>query len=253
LAGLGSVALEDQSPMSGGGGDDLGWSSSVEGKEDLDADHDAILRVRVRRLDNIMAELDGSDLQLHAVSSDEPTSLGKAQADQNWQKAVEDEMASIEDNNTWTLCDLPHGHRAIGPKWVFKGKRNEQGALGMDYDEIFAPVARLDTVSLLIYLAALKGWEVYHKDIKSSFLNGDLQEEVYVEEPAVFIKKGSEHQILKLRKALYGLHQTPRAWNEKLDNTLRELGFMKSPSEPTIYTRKFRSSQLVVSVYVDIW
>jgi hypothetical protein len=87
LVGLGSVALEDQSPMSGGGGEDLGRSSSVEGREDLDVDHDAILWVRVRRLDDIMAELDGSDLQLHAVSSEEPTSLGKAQADQNWQKA----------------------------------------------------------------------------------------------------------------------------------------------------------------------
>jgi hypothetical protein len=83
--------------VSGGGGDDPGRSSSV----DLDADHDTILSVRVRRLDDIMAELDGSDLQLHAVSSDEPTSLGEAQADQNWQKAMKDEMASIEDNNTW--------------------------------------------------------------------------------------------------------------------------------------------------------
>jgi hypothetical protein len=82
-------------------------------------------------------------------------------------------------------------------------------------------------------------------------LNGDLQEEVYVEQRACFIKKGSEHQVLKLRKALYGLHQAPRAWNEKLDTTLTELGFMKSPSEPAIYTRKSGSSQLVVGVYVD--
>jgi hypothetical protein len=100
-------------------------------------------------------------------------------------------------------------------------------------------------------LAAHEGWEVHHLDVKSAFLNGDLDEEVYVEQPVGFIKVGEEHKVLKLRKALYGLHQAPRAWNEKLDNTLVSFGFCKCPSEPAIYTRSRGKHQLVIGVYVD--
>jgi hypothetical protein len=150
---------------------------------------------------------------------------------------------------------------------LFELKRNEHGDVvkykarlvvkgyaqrrGIDYDEVFAPVDRLDTVRLLIALAAHKGWEVHHIDVKSAFLNGDLLEEVFVEQLVGFIKKGSEGKLLKLRKALYGLHQAPRAWNAKLDDTLTELGFIRSPSDPSIYTRKTGQCQLVVGVYVD--
>jgi hypothetical protein len=122
---------------------------------------------------------------------------------------------------------------------------------GIDYDEVFAPVARLDTVRLLIALAADRGWEMHHLDVKLAFLNGDLQEEVFVQQPEGFVKKGSENKVLKLSKALYGLHQAPRAWNAKLDCTLSALGFVRSLSEPAIYTRRSNSSQLVVGVYVD--
>jgi hypothetical protein len=122
---------------------------------------------------------------------------------------------------------------------------------GIDYDEVFAPVERLDSVRLLIALAAQEGWEVHHLDVKSVFLNGDLQEEVFVEQPVGFIKPGKEHQVLRLRKALYGLHQAPRAWNAKLDETLQSLGFTRCPSEPTIYTRRSCGNQLIVGVYVD--
>jgi hypothetical protein len=92
---------------------------------------------------------------------------------------------------------------------------------------------------------------VHHLDVKSAFLNGDLLEEVFVEQLASFIKKGSEEKVLKLKRALYGLHHAPRAWNAKLDDTLIELGFTRSPSEPSIYTRKIGQNQLIVGVYVD--
>jgi hypothetical protein len=95
---------------------------------------------------------------------------------------------------------------------------------GLDYDEVFALVARLDSVRLLIALAAHEGWEVHHIDVKSTFLNGDLQEEVYVEQPTGFIIVGKEHKVLKLKKVLYGLHQ---AWNAKLDDTLLSLDFRR--------------------------
>jgi hypothetical protein len=248
------------------GGHALSRDSSIA-SSDLDAYHDPQLPVKVRKLSDIVADIDEQGLQLHVVSSDEPATLAEAQADQNWKRAMEEEMSAIEDNKTWKLCELPHGHCAIGLKWVFKVKRDESGAVvkhkarlvvkgyaqrkGIDYDEVFAPVARLDTVRLLIALAADKGWEMHHLDVKSAFLNGDLQEEVYVQQPEGFVKTGSEPQVLKLKKALYGLHQAPRAWNAKLDVTLTSLGFVRSPSEPAIYIRRSDSSQLIVGVYVD--
>jgi hypothetical protein len=112
-------------------------------------------------------------------------------------------------------------------------------------------VAKLDTVRLLIALASYRGREVHHLDVKSTFLNGDLFEEVFVEQPASFILKGSQHKVLKLHKALYGLHQALRAWNAKLDDTVTKLGFTRSLSEPSIYTRQNRGAQLIVGVYVD--
>jgi hypothetical protein len=126
-------------------------------------------------------------------------------------RAMLEEMKAIEDNGTWYLADLLLGRRAIGLKWVFKVNRDEYNAIvrhkarlvvkgyaqrrGIDYDEVFAPVAWLDSVRLLIALAAHKGWEVHHLDVKSVFLNGDLQEEVYVEQPAGFINSSSEHKV----------------------------------------------------------
>jgi hypothetical protein len=177
-----------------------------------------------------------------------------------------EEMKAIEDNGTWYLADLPLGRRAIGLKWVFKVKRDEhstivrhkakhhceaQGEAGGDYDEVFTPVARLDSVRLLIALAAHKGWEAHHLDVKSAFLNGDLQEEVYVKQLAGFINSSGEQKVLWLRKALYGLHQASRAWNKKLDDTLLSFGFSRSLSEPALYTRRVGREQLVVGIYVD--
>jgi hypothetical protein len=92
--------------------------------------------------------------------------------------------------------------------------------VGIDYDEVFAPVARLDTVRLLIALATHKGWEMHHLDVKSAFMNDELQEEVFVHQPAGFIKTGSEDKVFRLKKVLYGLHQAPRARYAKLDSTL---------------------------------
>ncbi|KAG8085479.1 hypothetical protein GUJ93_ZPchr0010g8861 [Zizania palustris] len=119
---------------------------------------------------------------------------------------MREEMESIEENRTWFLADLPPGRRAIGLKWAFKVKRDEHGAIskykarlvvkgyaqrhGIDYDEVFALVARLDSVRLLIAFAASEGWEVHYMDVKLAFLNGDLQEEVYVEQPTGFVVAG---------------------------------------------------------------
>ena len=149
---------------------------------------------------------------------------------------MSEEMEAIEDNLTWRLTSLPPGHRAIGLKWVYKVKKDAHGEVlkhkarlvakgyvqqhGIDYDEVFTPVARL-----MLALAASAGWQVHHMDVKSAFLNRELEEEVYVSQPPGFTVDGKEHLVLRLHKALYGLKQAPRAWNTKLDACLSKLGF----------------------------
>lgn len=131
---------------------------------------------------------------------------------------MDDEIESIKKNDTWELATLPKGQKAIGVKWVYKVKKNAQGEVekykarlvakgynqrhGVDYDEVFAPVARMETIRLIISLAAQNGWKIHQMDVKSAFLNGVLEETVYVEQPLGYIVKGQEGKVLKLKKAL---------------------------------------------------
>jgi hypothetical protein len=112
-------------------------------------------------------------------------------------------------------------------------------------------VARMESVRLLLALAAQEGWHVHHMDVKSAFLNGDLKEEVYVHQPPEFVIPSKEGKVLRLRKALYGLRQALRAWNAKLDSTLKRMGFGQSPHEAAIYRRGNGGNVLLVGVYVD--
>lgn len=198
---------------------------------------------------------------------EEPNTFADAEPHACWRQAMMEELASIEDNGTWSLVDLPAGHRPIGLKWVFKTKKDAAGTVvkhkarlvakgyvqreGMDFDEVFAPVARLDSVRLLVAVAAQQHWLLHHLDVKSAFLNGDLQEEVYVLQPPGFARDGEERKVYRLHMALYGLRQAPHAWNLKLDSTLRELGFSSSPSEHAVYARGQGRARLLLGVYVD--
>jgi hypothetical protein len=121
---------------------------------------------------------------------------------------------------------------------------------GVDFDDAFAPLARMESVGLLA-LAAQEGWRVHHMDVKSAFLNGDLKKEVYVHQLSGFEIPGKEGKVLRLRKALYGLRQAPRAWNAKLDSTLKGMGFELSPHEATVYRWCSGGKALLVGVYVD--
>jgi hypothetical protein len=180
---------------------------------------------------------------------------------------MQSEMDAVEKNRTWELADLPRGHRVITLKWVFKLKRDEAGAIvkhkahlmacnfvqreGIDFNDTFAPVARMESVRLLFALAAQEGWRVHHMDVKSAFLNDDLKEEVYVHQPPGFAISGKEGKVLRLRKALYGLRQALMAWNAKLDSTLKGMGFGQSPHEAAIYRWGNGGNALLVGVYVD--
>jgi hypothetical protein len=205
--------------------------------------------------------------ELHLACDDgEPLSFVEAEKHAAWRAAMESEMDAVETNRTWELADLPHGHHAITLKWVFKLKRDEAGAIvkhkarlvarsflqkeGIDFNDAFAPVARMESVRLLA-LSAQKGWHVHHMDVKSAFLNDDLKEEVYVHQTPGFVIPGKDGKVLRLRKAIYGLRQAPRAWNAKLDSTLKSMGFMPSPHEAAIYRRGNGENALLVCVYVD--
>src|SRR6185369_6004664 len=203
----------------------------------------------------------------HLGSAKEPPNFAAAKQEARWRAAMLEEMAAVEENRRWELVDPPAGCRPIGLNWVFKVKRNERGEVvrhkarlvakgfvqrdGIDYEEVFAPVVRMESVRLLLALAAGRSWKVYHLDVKSAFLNGELAEEVYVQQPSGFVIAGEEHRVLRLRKALYGLRQAPRVWNIKLDASLTSLGFTKCATEHALYTRRSKGGLVIVGVYVD--
>lgn len=166
------------------------------------------------------------------------------------------------------LVDKPRGEKIIGLKLVFKLKLNDadnklkrykaklvvKGYVqqpGIDYDDAFAHVARIEIVRLLIVLAAVHGWEIHHLDVKTTFLHGELKEVVFVSQPDGFEEKGKETKIYKLLKSLYGLRQSPRAWNTKLDQILRERNFLKCPKEQYVYRKYKNNHLLILAVYVD--
>lgn len=130
--------------------------------------------------------------------------------------------------------DKPENKKIIRLKWIFKTKYKASGEilkhkarivakgytqqLGIDVDEVFAPVARMETIRFLFALAAQKGWMLFHLDVKSAFLNGEVSEKVYVEQPTGFEVEAKQHMVYKLKKVLYGLKQAPRAWYSKIDS-----------------------------------
>jgi hypothetical protein len=193
--------------------------------------------------EDLNADNDDAPLRVHAIDDliedAELASFNEAEKEAAWQAAMREEMKAIEDNDTWEITSLPTDHRAIGLKWVYKVKSNEAGDImrhkvclvakgyvqcaDIDFDEVFAPVACLESVHMMVALEAHEGWEVHQMDVKSVFLNDAIKEEVYVQQPHGFIIPGSESNVL--RKALYGLQQAPRAWNAKLDATMGSLHF----------------------------
>lgn len=209
------------------------------------------------------------DFTLFCLLADcEPISYEDAAQSEKWRRAMDEEIRAIKKNDTWELATLPKGHKAIGVKWVYKAKKNSKGEVerykarlvakgysqraGIDYDEVFAPVARLETIRLMISLAAQNKWRIYQMDVKSAFLNGYLEEEVYIEQPLGYVTKGQEHKVLRLKKALYGLKQAPRAWNSRINKYFQQNGFAKCPHEHALYTKVNESGDLMlVCLYVD--
>ncbi|GKC66375.1 putative ribonuclease H-like domain-containing protein, partial [Tanacetum coccineum] len=165
------------------------------------------------------------------------------------------------------LVDLPIGKRAIGTKWVFRNKKDERGIVirnkarlvaqghrqeeGIDYEEVFAPVARIEAIRLFLAYASFMGFLVYQMDVKSAFLYGTIEEEVYVTQPPGFKDPDHPDKVYKVVKVLYGLHQAPRAWYETLANYLLGNGFKRGKIDQTLFIKKQKGDILLVQVYVD--
>jgi hypothetical protein len=170
-------------------------------------------------------------------------------------------------NNTWTLVPLPVGRKPISCKWVFKIKQSANGEVerykarlvargftqtyGVHYNKKFAPVAKFTSIHCILALAALEDMEIHQMDVKTTFLNGELEEEIYMEQPQGFVHQGGEHLVCKLHKSLYGLKQSPRAWNQKLNAFLKSIEFMKSEADPSVYVAQMGDVKFFIVVYVD--
>ena len=122
---------------------------------------------------------------------------------------------------------------------------------GIDYEETFALVARYTSIRSVISLAAQMGWEIHQMDVKTTFLNGVIQEEVYIEQPEGFETHGKRTHVCRLKKALYGLKQAPRAWYGRLDSYLQQLGFVKGDADPNLYYLMVENEPLILVLYVD--
>ncbi|KAI3784302.1 hypothetical protein L1987_43400 [Smallanthus sonchifolius] len=197
----------------------------------------------------------------------EPKNVKEALADNCWIEAMQDELSQFKKLQVWDLVDLPKGFQPIGTRWVFKCKMDDRHVVvkkkarlvvqgfyqqeGLDYNEVYAPVARIEAIRLFLAYATYVGFKVYQLDVNSAFLYGKVHEEVYVTQPPGFEDPHNINKVYKLDKALYGLHQAPRAWYETLSKHLLSNGFDRGQIDSTLFIRKAGGDILLVQVYVD--
>ncbi|GJS70937.1 putative ribonuclease H-like domain-containing protein [Tanacetum coccineum] len=201
------------------------------------------------------------------LSQEEPKRVSKALSDPAWVEAMQEELLQFKLQKVWILVDLPKGHRAIGTKWVYRNKKDERGIVirnkarlvaqghtqeeGIDYDEVFAPVARIEAIRMFLAYASYMGFMVYQMDVKSAFLYGQIEEEVYVCQPLGFEDPDHPDKVYKVVKALYGLHQAPRAWYDTLANYLLCNSFQRGKIDQTLFIKRKQGHILLVQIYVD--
>ncbi|GJR44435.1 putative ribonuclease H-like domain-containing protein [Tanacetum coccineum] len=201
------------------------------------------------------------------LSQSEPRKVSEALEDESWVEAMQEELLQFKLQQVWVLVDLPNGAKVIGTKWVYRNKKDERGVVvrnkarlvaqghrqeeGIDYDEVFAPVARLEAIRLFLAFASYMGFIVYQMDVKSAFLYGTIEEEVYVSQPPGFVDPDHPKKVYKVVKALYGLHQAPRAWYATLSTFLEKHGYRRGTIDKTLFIKKDKKDIILVQIYVD--
>ncbi|GJR99687.1 retrovirus-related pol polyprotein from transposon TNT 1-94 [Tanacetum coccineum] len=201
------------------------------------------------------------------LSKVEPKNFQSAATEDCWFQAMQDEIHEFDRLDVWELVPPPDSAMIIALKWIYKVKLDEYGDVlknkarlvakgfrqeeGLDFEESFAPVARLEAIRIFIANAASKNMTVYQMDVKTAFLNGELKEEVYVHQPEGFVDPERPHHVYRPNKALYGLKQAPQAWYDTLLKFLLAHGFSKGVVDPTLFIRKIGKHTLHVQIYVD--
>ncbi|GJS46979.1 ribonuclease H-like domain-containing protein [Tanacetum coccineum] len=195
------------------------------------------------------------------------SAIYEGKSHQDLHTSMQEELLQFKLQKVWILVDLPKGHRAIGTKWVYRNKKDERGIVirnkarlvaqghtqeeGIDYDEVFAPVARIEAIRIFLAYASYMGFMVYQMDVKSAFLYGQIEEEVYVCQPPGFEDPDHPDKVYKVVKALYGLHQAPRAWYDTLATYLLSNGFQRGQIDQTLFIKRHKGHILLVQIYVD--
>ena len=202
--------------------------------------------------------------------SPEPTSVEEALSSaerEEWKKASSTKIESINENNVWDLAELPENKRVIGCKWVFKRKLKANGSVerykarlvtqgfsqhfGVDYDETFCLIVRFESLHTLIAVAVQNGLKIHQMDVTTAFLNGTIEEEVYMNQLKGFIEDGKEHLVCRLKHSLYWLKQAPRSWNSVLDMSLKDMGFQQSNNDPCVFISPGGANSVIIGVYDD--
>ncbi|XP_074298256.1 uncharacterized protein LOC141629094 [Silene latifolia] len=202
--------------------------------------------------------------------SEDPVSFRKAKESDNYEKwliAMKEEMKSMDDNKVWDLVVLPEGSKAVGSKWVYKTKRDSKGNIerykarlvakgftqkdGIDYKETFSPVSKKDSLRIVLALVAHYDLELHQMDVKTAFLNGELEKEVYMDQPEGFASPGNEDKVCRLRKSIYGLKQASRQWYLKFNDTITSYGFVEITVDRCIYIKISGSRFIILVLYVD--
>jgi len=180
---------------------------------------------------------------------------------------MHDELDQFKRNDVWDLVPRTQSQQIIGTKWVFRNKLDDSGVIiknkarliakgycqeeRIDYDETYAPVARLEAIWILLAISSLLQFKLFQMDVNSAFLNGFIKEEVYVAQPPGFTDYEFPNHVYKLKKALYGLKQAPRSWYERLSEFLIQNGFRRGQVDSTLFIKKAKNDLLFVQIYVD--
>lgn len=179
---------------------------------------------------------------------------------------MQSELEAHDINTTWMLTPLPPRQKALSSRWVLRKKLDQTGNIkykarvvargneqreGLDYAETFAPVVKWSTIRLIVALAAVNNWEITHMDVVTAFLNGTINETIYMKQPPGFISKTHPHHVCHLRKSLYGLKQSPRAWYEEVDVFLHTIGCTRSVLDPNLYFHFNGTDTVIILLFVD--
>ncbi|GJX21240.1 retrovirus-related pol polyprotein from transposon TNT 1-94 [Tanacetum coccineum] len=247
--------------------------------EDETLEIDEVVNIKESRnytLENVIGNLNQRTLRSQAqnqsnfycfISTIEPKNVNEALGDESWIVAMQEELNQFIANDVWELVPQPKNMTVIGTKWVFRNKLDENGIVsrnkarlvaqgynqqeGIDYDETYAPVARLELIRILLAYACALDFKLFQMDIKSAFLNSFINEEVYVAQPPGFIDFEKPNHVYKLKKALYGLKQAPKAWYDRLKAFLIKHEYKMGMVDNTLFTKKKSSNLIIVQIYVD--